>query len=164
MRLRRDKIQKKVQDAIKLELRRQGHYDTGNLERSFNSQGADIDNESIFQGFAADYIMELEEGLPANKIRIGEQEFQDLKGWVKRKIGAFSEAEATGITAAIIQNWKKRGFKPSPNSKEFSETGEILHAIKTVFERYDQSFADMVFDEADVNIDEEFEKTKSGTI
>lgn len=148
---------------IREELRKQGHYDTGKLASSIQLYNASVKNENILQAFALSYIEELEHGVPAGKIRISNEEFENLKGWVKRKIGAFSDAEATGIASAIVSNWKKHG-KPSPNSREFSETGEVLNAIDITFKENEDQIANLVFDAADKDIDTEFMKTKSGTI
>lgn len=156
-------INEKIADMIRAELKKQGHYDTGELSSSIQLYNASVKNENILQAFALSYIDELEHGVPANKIRVSLEDFDNLKEWVKRKIGAFSEAEATGIASAIVSNWKKNG-KPSPNSKEFSETGEVLNAIKITFEDNEDRISEMVFDAADSDIDAEFIKTKSGTI
>ena len=156
-------INERIIADIKAELRRQGHHDTGRLEGSFRPYDAIVKNENILQAFALEYIRELEEGVPASKISISQAEFQDLEGWVRRKIGAFSEAEATGIAAAIVRKWKKAG-RPLEGSREFSQSGEILHAIQTAFESNEAQYADNVFDAADIEIDAEFSRTKSGTI
>lgn len=156
-------INKMMIADIKKELRLQGHHDTGKLERSFKEYEGVIKNELILQAYALGYITDLEEGVPASKIRVTEADFEDLKGWVKRKIGAATPAEATGIAAAIVRKWRKEG-KPLPNSRNFSSTGESTNAIKITVERnetkYDNAMDRLIENEIDI----EFTKTKGSTI
>lgn len=154
---------KKVIADIKAELRLQGHYDTGFLEGSMIPYEAAVNNEIIIQAYAAAYIKELEEGVPAKKIKISNEEFENLRGWVIRKIGAATPAEATRIAASIVSKWKKEG-KPSEGSTAYSENGKILGAIKDAYaaneDGYYKQLDNVVFNEFDL----EFDKTKSETI
>ena len=156
-------INKMMIADIKKELRLQGHHDTGKLEQSFREYEAAINNEVILQAYALGYITDLEEGVPANKIKVTEADFEELKGWVKRKIGAATPAEATGIAAAIVRNWKKKG-KPLPNSKNFSSTGQSTDAIKTAVENNEQKYNNAMDRLIENELDIEFLKTKGSTI
>jgi hypothetical protein len=152
-----------VMDDIKNELRAQGHYDTGRLEQSMTPYAAGVSNETVIQAYAADYIMELEHGVPANKIKISNSEFEELKGWVRRKIGALSSSDATSIAAAIVSKWKKEG-KPLNGSVEYSPNGEVLGAMSTAYDRNEGKYINFLDDTISDGLDKEFLKTKSGTI
>lgn len=157
------KVAEMVMDDIKKELRAQGHYDTGRLEKSMTPYAAGVTNETIIQAYAADYIMELEHGVPANKIKITNTEFEELKEWVKRKIGALSSSDATSIAAAIVAKWKKEG-KPLSGSYGYSPNGEVLGAMQEAYERNEQKYTNFLDDTISDGLDKEFLKTKSGTI
>lgn len=156
-------VQKLMIADIKKELRLQGHYDTGKLEQSFREYEAVINNEIILQAYALGYITDLEEGVPANKIRVSEADFKNLTAWVQRKIGATTPAEATAIAASIVRKWKKEG-KPLAGANEYSSTGKTTGAIADAFEanedKYYNRLDNVVFDELDL----EFLKTKEETI
>ena len=158
-----DRVNDLITADIKKELRLQGHHDTGYLEQSIRPYLAVINNEIILQAYAAEYISELEEGVPANKIKIDNAEFENLRGWVIRKIGVATPAEATAVAAAIVRKWKKEG-KPLAGSKDFSESGEVLHAIKIAFTANENNYYNLLDDLVSTELDLEFDKTKSETI
>lgn len=155
-------IAQDILNDIKKELRLQGHYDTGELEQSMRVYEADANNENILQGYAAGYIDELENGVAPNRIKISPQEFEDLRGWVMRKIGALSPAESTQIAAAIVRKWKKEG-KPLPNSKQFSATGKVTEAIKDAFTRNENNYIGRVDNSVFHELDREFDLPDKGT-
>lgn len=152
-----------ITDEIKKELRLQGHHATGALEDSIMGYDAILKNENLLQAYALMYVKELEFGLPAGKVKVSESEFQDLKKWTIIKGLASNEAESTQIAAAIVRTWKRNG-KPSDGSRQFSQTGDVLGAIKTTFEKNEQVFSDIIFDEVSDKIDNRFSQLKSETI
>jgi hypothetical protein len=152
-----------IMDEVKKELRLQGHYATGELEDSMKGYDAELKNENLLQAYALMYIQELEFGVPAAKIKLSESEFQNLRKWTKVKGLATNEAEATQIAAAIVRTWKREG-KPSPGSREFSQTGDVLGAIKTTFDKNEELFSDLILDEVADEVDKRFSQLKSETI
>jgi len=152
-----------IMDEVKKELRLQGHYATGELEDSMKGYDATLKNENLLQAYALMYIKELEFGVPAAKIKLSESEFQNLRKWTIIKGLASNQAEATQIAAAIVRTWKRDG-KPSQGSREFSQTGDVLGAIKTTFEKNEQVFSDVIFDEVSEEVDKRFSQLKSETI
>lgn len=148
---------------VKKELRLQGHYDTGNLEASFLNYNQAVNNEIILQVYAAGYITDLEEGVPADKIKISDADFEKLRGWVKRKVGVLSSAEATAVAAAIVRKWKKSG-KPLPGAAEYSKTGKTTGAVSDSVKKNEEKYVQRLDKVIEDEIDSEFLKTKSGTI
>lgn len=158
---------KKVADLvvadIKKELSLQGHEDTGALAASMMSWAAGVTNEVVIQAYAADYINDLVNGVAPSKIRVSAADFENLKGWVGRKIGATSPGEQASIASAIVRNWKKYG-KPSVNSKAYSSTGEVMDAIGIAYEKNEEKYTNFLDDSICESIDKEFLLIKSGTI
>jgi hypothetical protein len=128
-------VNKVIEDDIKQELRLQGHYATGELERSMKVEQIFEGGNVSFELIALGYIQELEEGVPASQINVSPVEFQRLVKWVKFRGLASSETKARQVAYFIIQRWKEEG-KPLENSRQFSETGEILHAVRNVFQSH----------------------------
>ncbi len=78
--LRIDKLvplNRQIVKDIQEELRLQGHYDTGNLERSMDPRETYEGGTLVLEAYAAGYIEELENGLKPSEIVISESERQD---------------------------------------------------------------------------------------
>lgn len=150
------KLNYKIVADIKRELRLQGHYLTGDLERSFQEKQSNTDGQVYLEAYAYAYLQELEKGLTKDEIPAfnkSSPEFANLVKWVKLRglpdAGEFYTSAET-IAEAIYRKWQRKG-KPLESSKEFSQTGEILGAVSGTFNKND----DLYFNQ----IDEEVVKT-----
>jgi hypothetical protein len=157
------KINFKIVDEIKKELRLQGHYLTGSLERSFEERQTLDENEIALEAFAYAYLEQLEKGVEASDIPAlnkSSSEFQGLVQWVKKRgletAGRFYMS-ADSIAEAIWRKWQKEG-KPLETSKAFSKTGEILGAVDTVFKKHEESIFQQLDEEAVLSLDKTFFK------
>ncbi|MCZ2085372.1 MAG: hypothetical protein LC112_13980 [Flavobacteriales bacterium] len=146
---------------IKKELRLQGHYLTGELERSFEEKEIFDEFEIVLEAFAFAFLKDLERGVPASEIGpldVNSDEFRGLVKWVRLR-GLETAGErymsASSIAEAIWRKWQKKG-KPLETSKQFSKTGEILGAIETVFERKGDEVFSRIDDEVVLTIDKKF--------
>lgn len=153
-------LNKQIKDDIRDELRLQGHFLTGELDRSFTVSEEQVGDSIVLSATALLYVEELEKGVPANLINA---DVNKVAKWVLERNLTTNFSQAKTIAFLIIRKWKKVG-KPLETSKEFSSTGEILHAMQIAFDanqsNYIQRIDSIVFGE----IDKEFFKTKSGKI
>lgn len=128
-----------VSEDVKQELRLQGHYAFGELESSFKLFNLFIASSIILEAQSLGYIKELEEGVPASKINISPAEFQKIVNWVQLRGMAKGIKDARQVAYFIIRKWKQEG-KPLETSKQFSETGDILNAVKITFEAWREKY------------------------
>lgn len=146
---------------IKEELRLQGHFFTGELERSLKP----VEQKDLFSFVltcsAADYINDLEQGVPAAQVTV--KDFQRLVSWVDKKAGTLYEAQSVYVAQFIMQKWQREG-KPLNTSRGFSQTGEILHAIEISFEKHQNEYFGKIDSKVLNVLDETFHETKSGTV
>lgn len=126
-------INELIAQDVKDELRFQGHIATGELEESFHLEQLFEGGSAILEAKALGYIEELEKGVPAARINISPGEFGKLVKWVLFRGLAENITKARQVAYFIVRKWKKEG-KPLDTSKQFSQTGEILHAIQIAFE------------------------------
>lgn len=157
------KINFKIVDDIKKELRLQGHYLTGSLERSFEERQTLDGNDIALEAFAYAYLEQLNNGVEASEIPAlnkSSSEFKGLVQWVKKRgletAGRFYTSAET-IAEAIWRKWQKEG-KPLETSKAFSKTGEILGAVEIVFKRDEEKIFNSIDEEAVLSIDKTFFK------
>lgn len=164
--LRIDKLvplNRQIVKDIQEELRLQGHYDTGNLERSMDPRETYEGGTLVLEAYAAGYIEELENGLKPSEIVISESERQDLIEWVRRKISGGSFLPPETIAGLIIQKWKREG-KPLEGSKQYSKNGKILGAIKDSFENNEQEYFKRMDEAIEVELDYNLFKNAIETI
>jgi hypothetical protein len=154
-------LSKKIIDEIKNELRLQGHYDTGELERSFNELFSEKKGLLTLSATALGYLDELELGVDASKIDSNNIDIPKLASWVGRKIKP-SGISNVQLAFLILKKWKKEG-KPLSGSETFSKTGSTILAIEQVFQKND-SYTSEIDSVVYNTLDEEFFKTKSGSI
>lgn len=158
------KIAEEVIKDVQEEFRLQGHHDTGYLEEHIFPYAASQSNLAIVQIHAPKYAKELNDGVPPNQVKnLSNDEFENLKGWVMRKIGAVSSADATSIAASIVRKWKTNG-KPLATSVQFSQTGKVTGAIDDAVEKNEEKHVNLMDDVIVDAIDETFLKIKSETI
>lgn len=157
------KINFKIVDDIKKELRLQGHYLTGDLERSFEERQVLNEGEIILEAYAYAFLQQLEKGVEAADIPAfnkNSTEFKNLVQWVRKRglpdAGRFYTSPET-IAEAIWRKWQKEG-KPLDSSKQFSKTGEVIGAIDTVFKRQEEEYFNSIDEEAVLSLDKTFFK------
>lgn len=157
------KINFKIVQDIKNELRNQGHFFTGSLEQSFEEKQILTESDVILEAYAYAYLEDLEKGVAADKIPALDtksEEFINLAKWVKAKgleSAGRTYMSAESIAEAIWRKWQKVG-KPLDSSKEFSKSGEILNAIDITFGKYATDYFNMIDEEAVLTIDKQFFK------
>jgi hypothetical protein len=157
------KVNEKIVDDIKHELRLQGHYAFGHLEESFRRHELKEGNEYVLTAEALAYIEELESGVPASGIKTDSANFDGLVKWVELKIGARGKAAAS-VAYAIIRKWKQEG-KPLETSRRFSRSGEIKHAIQITFQKNESTYFEEIDKAVITELDTIFtDKIKSGEI
>jgi hypothetical protein len=155
------KVNFQIVADIKKELRLQGHYLTGGLERSFEEKQSNTDGNIYLEAFAYAYLEQLEKGLLATEIPIldkNSQEFINLARWVKLRglpdAGRFYTSPET-IAEAIWRKWQNKG-KPLETSKQFSKTGEITGAIENVFKKNEEEYFKKIDEEVVKTLDLQF--------
>lgn len=143
------------------ELRDQGHYLTGSLERSINTSYRILDTakNSELLGFALDYAQDLETGVKAGGF--GKSHVQELfKYFLLRGLNQIAAMEA-----AVLTNRRhiKEGM-PTKASSRFSKTGERKKFISNAWEKSEKNVDSVIFGKVDKSFDQEFSKQKTETI
>lgn len=146
---------------LKKELRDQGHYLTGALERSMKPRISEPGQSVILEVEAEDYINDLEEGIPPEHIEYNAAYIQEMAEYARKRMRV-SGRQALRIGAAIARKHTEEG-NPTANSYQFSSTGERLHAIETSYETnekdYDRLIDQGLSEEIDQYIDQNFDIT-----
>lgn len=154
-----------VNEEIKQELKDQGHYLTGALDRSIDEE---IDGDDI-TGQALEYLNRLNDGVAAANIgplNKSSSEFRKLVQWVKQR-GLEHNGErfmtAESIAEAIWRKWQKEGM-PTENSKMYSKTGERTGALNIAFASVEDKLDRHMNKGLDAVFETEYRKQKSETI
>lgn len=148
---------KKLIADLQQELRDQGHYLTGTLERSMQSfqteNGVKVDSEVI----ALDYLQKLDEGVPG--YQIDESDITGLTRYATLRFGKTGKA-AIKAAIAIARKHRKEGM-PTRNSYQFSKNGERLDSIELSYEtkENDQLIEQGISGEIEDYIDKTFTET-----
>lgn len=123
-----DKETLRLQDELKEELRAQGHYLTGALERSIDSKFVDQGDTIAREIVANDYAETLNTGIPSSKININDAGYiAGLTRYAEQRFGYFGE-QAKTVAFQIAAKHKKEGM-PTKNSYQYSENNRRTHAI-----------------------------------
>lgn len=152
-----------ISNDIKEQLRLQGHFFSGDLERSITPEKILEFGNIVLTARALDYIKELEYGVPASRINPNSEDIGKIAKWVLERNLVTNPAQATTAARLIIQKWQKQG-KPLETSKEYSKTGQILHAISITLREQEQKYYRLIDDETISILDKEFNHVKSGKI
>lgn len=143
------------------ELRDQGHYLTGALERSINSKTRSTGTGAALDVEALDYINDLNEGVPASQIQVDTAYVQELAAYAQKRFGVSGKA-ALRAGYNIARKHAIEG-NPTKASYQFSNTGDRLHAIEDSYEKnealYDQQIETGLSQELDDLIDNTFTET-----
>lgn len=145
-----------INNLIREELKKQGHYLTGNLDRSLSGIISKTAKTDTLSGFALSYINVLEQGLEPEQIS-----FKMLPGLVAYFIKrGLSQEEALQAGKATIFKWMKEGLSTQA-SKRFSQTGARQHAVEAVFVGKQTEIDEYVLNTIEFSLQP---KTKSETI
>lgn len=158
-----EEVNIQICDAIKAELRAQGHYDTGALEASITPVIVSEGSNMVLTASALGYLGQLEEGVPASQISINDADLSKIKAWSIRRGMAFNDRQADKVVALIIRRWKQEGM-PTENSRAFSSTGFRTEAVKDAFDDHDQQFVASLDNAAIGGLDAIFLQSKSGVV
>lgn len=154
-------VARNLNKALVNELRDQGHYLTGALERSINTSFRVVERSKATEliGFALDYAQDLETGLRPKQF--GRSHVNELfKYFLLRGLN-----QVQAMEAAILTNRRhiKEGM-PTKDSSRFSKTGERKNFISNAWEKSEKNIDNYVSVESDKMFEKEFTKQKSETI
>ena len=118
-----DRIAELARIAVIQQWRAQGHELTGKAAREVEMVVATSAKGAKIDGYILDYMAELNEGTPANKIVYSKQQLRDLTRYVKMRGIAGSDRDASRIAWFIFSRHLKEG-RPTKASARFSQTGK----------------------------------------
>lgn len=142
------------------ELRDQGHFLTGSLERSINSSYRVIrgNRKTEALGFALDYAKKL------NEPQFGEKNLPTVAELVTYfMLRGLPAKEAKGAAIATRRRHLKEGM-PTLASRRFSKTGTRTKFIDRVWKSNEQKIDSMIESGMDKIFDEEYKKQKTEKI
>lgn len=155
------KLSSDLERDLAKELRDQGHYLTGVLERSINSRISSAGNSAVLDVEALDYINDLNTGIPASQIQVDVAYVQELAAYAQKRFGV-SGGAALRAGYNIAKKHAQEG-NPTQASYQFSNTGDRLHAIEDSYQKneagYDQQIETSLGLELDDLIDHTFTET-----
>lgn len=149
------KVDKIIAMEFKLELRKQGHYNTGKLDDSIEGQV----RKDRLEGYANFYAAILNQGYGKEKASMKQWGF--LKDYFLTK--GLTEKEAGGAAAATIKKWQQYGM-PTPNSYAYSQTGKRKDFIQIVIDTLNKVIDPIISTGIDKIISSKFAETKNETI
>lgn len=154
-----NKVAQIFNKALAQELKDQGHYLTGALERSLNASRV-IENakNTELNGWALDYAQDLEAG--QNHI-VKLPTVDELYKYFKLRGLAHEQAKIAAVLTARRQ--KVEGM-PTIASKRFSKTGERKHFIERTWKSQEQKIDSLVSLQMDNIFNDEVNYQKSETI
>lgn len=149
------KADKLISEELKIELRKQGHYNTGALDQSIEGEVAN----NHLQGSANYYAVILHHGFGAEKASM--RQWPYVKRYFLSK--GYDDKEAGNIAAMTINAWKREGM-PSTGSFAYSETGERTQVIQIVKKIIMPQVNKVMTTGVDKIVNDKFHETKSETI
>lgn len=145
--------------AIADEALAQGHYLTGNLERSQTATVTIRPDETILEGEIAYYANILNEGVRPEKASMKQfpfvVKFFELRGLAPK--------EAKQAAAATIRKWMKEGM-PTANSYAYSSNGRRKQLLTVAIKRAGKKVDTEISKAVDKEIDTLFRLTKNEKI
>lgn len=149
------KVDPLISEAMKVELRAQGHYNTGALDHSIQGE---IEAGHLV-GTANYYAAILHHGYGPERA--------SMKQWpyVKRYFltKGYDDAEAGRIAAMTIRAWQREGM-PTRGSYAYSETGQRKNFIAIVKKAISGKIDTFVSKGLDKIVNDKFHETKNETI
>lgn len=165
-----EKANAQLIEAIHRELREQGHYLTGELERSVQGTVTETEGDATLVGTALDYGQILNKGVTAARIPFGgsngdgkgtSKYIQALIDYFKKR--GLDDKEAMRAAFATAHKHKKEGM-PTSTSKKHSTTGNRLNFIGIVNDVISGPLDDVILGGINTIVDEVFHETKSERI
>lgn len=149
------KCDKLLSEGTKIELRAQGHYNTGALDQSIKGTV----NGDHLEGEANYYAAILNAGYGPEKASMAQwpflYKFFISKGHTEKDAGAFA--------AMTINKWKREGM-PTAASAAYSENGKRTNFIAAVKKIMNTAVHQTINKEIDKIINDKFHETKNETI
>ena len=140
---------------LKKELRAQGHFLTGALERSIVSKQTSSSGKTVIEMEALDYADDLFEGIPPE--HIDQADIAGLTKYAEKRFG-LSGKQAIKAAVAIARKHRKEGM-PTKNSYQFSSTGERLFANVEAYNKNEAEYASFLETGVSSEIDQFINKT-----
>ncbi len=112
-------------ESFKDELKQQGHYNTGQLDKSVRTSVTVVGGKVVGQIFAGGTIDFLEDG--TRHKRVTRKQISGLTDWLKHK--GFNDKKAKSVAWAIAVTQVKEG-SPTRGAFEYSHNGRRTGAIK----------------------------------
>lgn len=155
-----DKVANVLNKSLAIELREQGHYLTGALERSINSAYRVVEKskETELSGYALEYAQDLEKGKKPGEKLATVLELQ--KYFILRGLSANEALRAAVLTS---RRQAKEG-SPTKASSRFSKTGERKHFIERAWKSNEQKIDSLVDAGIETIFNDEYNLQKSETI
>jgi hypothetical protein len=160
-----DGAEKLINEFIRKELRDQGHYLTGELERSLEAQSTQTDKASLLEGYSAHYMEWVNNGFKAKSASFKQFPFLVqyfvARGYPEKTTdGSLS---ANQLAAMTINKWMKEGM-PTASSNRFSQVTRRKLAIENAFQDNKQNLDNYMLGGLDSVVEFEFQKEKSEII
>ena len=150
-------LDKTLESDLKAELRAQGHYLTGELERSINSTLQEIAGGESLEVTAADYIQQLETGVPASQIRATPAYYAAIEKYVELRFGLFG-AKAAHVASLIVSKHKAHGM-PTAESYAYSDTGHRTEVLEDTYNGHEDYYNQIVGDSLSYELDQAIDQT-----
>lgn len=149
------KVDPLISEAMKIELRAQGHYNTGALDNSIEGE---IKGKHL-EGTANYYAAILHHGYGPERASMRQWPF--LKRYFITK--GHDDYEAGRIAAMTIRAWQREGM-PTRGSYAYSETGQRKNFIAIVKKAISGKIDTFVTNGIDKIVNDKFHETKSEVI
>jgi hypothetical protein len=153
-------IDTSLQGDLKKELRDQGHFLTGALERSIQSKQSTSGGKVVSEIEALDYAEDLFEGVAPE--HIDQADIAGLTIYAQQRFG-LSGKSAIKAAVAIARKHAKEGM-PTKNSYQFSKTGERLFANVEAYNKNESEYAKFLEDGVSRELDQFIDKTFQQTL
>lgn len=148
-----------IEQAIRQEAIAQGHYLTGDMERSMTATVTESAKQTTVEGEMAGYAQILNEGFAASSASMRQFPFL-VKFWMLRGL---PEERAKRAAAATIKKWMREGM-PTASSATHAKEGQrrrmLDNALTKALPEADQAVMKGFSDE----IDKVFQMVKSETV
>lgn len=154
------KLSGALEQGLAKELRDQGHYLTGALERSITSRNTATGTAEVLETSALDYIDDLDQGKRPE--HIDESDIEGLTRYAQLRFG-YSGKQAIKAAIAIARKHRKEGM-PTKNSYQYSITGERKFVIEETYDRIEPQFDQLLESGVSKEIDDYIDKTFDQTI
>lgn len=162
------KVDKQIKKSLSGELKAQGHYLTGGLERSIQGEIKDIADGASLEGTMASYGFILEHGTTPAKIpyqeNSGAKSSKYISGLINYfKLRGLSEKEAKQAAFATAKVQKREGM-PTANSYQHAKNNERKLFIEKTAATISNTVDAIVSEEMDTTVEKIFNKQKSEII